>query len=127
MLTSVGPEWRWPKRSLTKRECSTCSSWYHTTCAGVSSPSTINTEIILPYNGCAHPATIEGLHTKATIASIRCQDVSRMGSNNAAREAIRVWEIFTSYFFEEGAVPRHKVLCSHLVWTPAVSVNPSCI
>jgi hypothetical protein len=33
------------------------------------------------------------------------QDVSRMGSNNAAREAIRVWEIVTSYFFDEGAVP----------------------
>ncbi|KAM9517241.1 uncharacterized protein ACWYII_044303 [Salvelinus alpinus] len=66
------------------------------------------------------------------------QDVSRMGSNNAAREAIRVREIFTSYFFEEGAIPwqhhrlhyaqpkallraihiAHKVLCSHLVWTP---------
>ncbi|KAM9490909.1 uncharacterized protein ACWYII_003338 [Salvelinus alpinus] len=29
------------------------------------------------------------------------QDVSRMGSNNAAREAIRVQEIFTSYFFKE--------------------------
>ncbi|XP_071216440.1 uncharacterized protein [Salvelinus alpinus] len=37
--------------------------------------------------------------------SAALQDVSRMGSNNAAREAIRVQEIFTSYFFKEGAVP----------------------
>ncbi|KAK6303000.1 hypothetical protein J4Q44_G00273550 [Coregonus suidteri] len=28
-----------------------------------------------------------------------------MGANNAVREAIHVREIFTSYFFEEGAVP----------------------
>ncbi|KAK6316559.1 hypothetical protein J4Q44_G00119590 [Coregonus suidteri] len=37
--------------------------------------------------------------------SAALQDVSRMGANNAAREAIHVREIFTSYFFEEGAVP----------------------
>ncbi|XP_055766989.1 uncharacterized protein LOC129844858 isoform X1 [Salvelinus fontinalis] len=37
--------------------------------------------------------------------SAALQDVSRMGSNHAAREAIRVREIFTSYFFKEGAVP----------------------
>uniref|UniRef100_A0A4W5LL30 Uncharacterized protein n=1 Tax=Hucho hucho TaxID=62062 RepID=A0A4W5LL30_9TELE len=37
--------------------------------------------------------------------SAALQDISSMGSNNAAREAIRVREIFTSYFFEEGAVP----------------------
>jgi hypothetical protein len=37
--------------------------------------------------------------------SAALQDVSRMGSNNAAREAIRVHEIFTSYFFKEGALP----------------------
>ncbi|KAK6314528.1 hypothetical protein J4Q44_G00159870 [Coregonus suidteri] len=37
--------------------------------------------------------------------SAALQDVSRMGANNAAREAIRVQEIFTSYFFEESAVP----------------------
>ncbi|KAK6297075.1 hypothetical protein J4Q44_G00332170 [Coregonus suidteri] len=72
--------------------------------------------------------------------SAALQDVSRIGANNAEQEAIRGREIFTSYFFEEGAVPwqhhrlhyaqpkallraihiaiRHKVLCSHLVWTP---------
>ncbi|XP_055769887.1 uncharacterized protein LOC129845934 isoform X2 [Salvelinus fontinalis] len=33
--------------------------------------------------------------------SAALQDVSRMGSKNAAREAIRVQEIFTSYFFKE--------------------------
>ncbi|XP_055766895.1 cilia- and flagella-associated protein 251-like isoform X3 [Salvelinus fontinalis] len=33
--------------------------------------------------------------------SAALQDVSRMESNNAAREAIRVQEIFTSYFFKE--------------------------
>jgi hypothetical protein len=37
--------------------------------------------------------------------SAALQDVSRMGSNNAVREAILVQEIFISYFFEEGAVP----------------------
>ena len=37
--------------------------------------------------------------------SAALQDVSRMGSNNAAREAICEREIFISYFFEEGAVP----------------------
>ncbi|KAM9492779.1 uncharacterized protein ACWYII_004489 isoform 3-T3 [Salvelinus alpinus] len=36
--------------------------------------------------------------------SAALQDVSRMGSNNAAREAIRVQEIFTSYFFKEGYI-----------------------
>jgi hypothetical protein len=37
--------------------------------------------------------------------SAALQDVSRMVSNNAGREAICVREIFTSYLFEEGAVP----------------------
>ena len=36
--------------------------------------------------------------------SAALQDVSRMGSNNAAREAIRLWEI-TFYFFKGGVVP----------------------
>ncbi|KAK6296597.1 hypothetical protein J4Q44_G00327390 [Coregonus suidteri] len=35
--------------------------------------------------------------------SAALQDVSRMGANNAAREAIHVREIFTSYLFEEGS------------------------
>ena len=37
-----------------------------------------------------------------------------MGANNAAREAIHVREIFTSHFFEEGAVSwqHHRLLCT---------------
>ena len=31
--------------------------------------------------------------------------LGRLASNNAAREAIRVWETFTSYFTSEGKVP----------------------
>ncbi|KAK6320567.1 hypothetical protein J4Q44_G00096740 [Coregonus suidteri] len=51
--------------------------------------------------------------------SAALQDVSRMGANNAAREAIHVREIFTSYFFKEGeGAVQYKVLCSHLVCTP---------
>jgi hypothetical protein len=37
--------------------------------------------------------------------SAALQDVARMGANNAALEEICVREIFTSFFFEEGAVP----------------------
>ena len=37
--------------------------------------------------------------------SAALQDVAGMGANGAAREAIRVREIFPSYFLEEGAVP----------------------
>ncbi len=33
------------------------------------------------------------------------QDIRRVGSNNPAREAIRVRESYTSYFSAEGAVP----------------------
>ena len=33
------------------------------------------------------------------------QDLRRVGSNNASREAIRVREIYASYFSAEGAVP----------------------
>ena len=45
---------------------------------------------------------------KGVIFFVGCnplQDVSRMGANNAAWEAVHVWEIFPSYFFKEGAVP----------------------
>ena len=48
--------------------------------------------------------------------SAALQDVSRMGSNSAAREAIRVQIIFTSYFFKECAVPsqHHRLhYCMH--------------
>ncbi|NP_001129460.1 uncharacterized protein LOC100191015 [Danio rerio] len=37
------------------------------------------------------------------------QEVTRVGSNNATREAIRVRETFTSYFSTEGAVPWQPV------------------
>ncbi|KAK0131238.1 putative nuclease HARBI1 [Merluccius polli] len=38
-----------------------------------------------------------------TVRALR--NVGRMGSNNATREALRVREVFRSYFNEEGAVP----------------------
>lgn len=37
-------------------------------------------------------------------APLGLQPISRVGSNNATREAIRVRETFTSYFTNEGAV-----------------------
>ncbi|XP_055767304.1 uncharacterized protein LOC129842700 [Salvelinus fontinalis] len=48
--------------------------------------------------------------------SAALQDVSRMGSNNAAREAIRVQEIFTSYFFKEGYLSCVGEPLLHLNW-----------
>ncbi|XP_055754935.1 uncharacterized protein LOC129834214 isoform X2 [Salvelinus fontinalis] len=50
---------------------------------GYPSPFKINTWIILPYDGYAHPATIEYLHTKATIGLILCQiDIMSRGVND---------------------------------------------
>ncbi|XP_071223152.1 uncharacterized protein [Salvelinus alpinus] len=43
------------------------------------------------------------------------QDVSRMGSNNADREAIRVREIFT-YFIKEGSISCVDEPLLHLNW-----------
>ncbi|KAM9492790.1 uncharacterized protein ACWYII_004501 isoform 2-T2 [Salvelinus alpinus] len=48
--------------------------------------------------------------------SAALQDVSRMGSNHAAREAIRVREIFTSYFFKEGYISCVGEPLLHLNW-----------
>ncbi|XP_055766875.1 uncharacterized protein LOC129842363 isoform X1 [Salvelinus fontinalis] len=48
--------------------------------------------------------------------SAALQDVSRMESNNAAREAIRVQEIFTSYFFKEGYISCVGEPLLHLNW-----------
>ncbi|KAM9492837.1 uncharacterized protein ACWYII_004538 isoform 2-T2 [Salvelinus alpinus] len=48
--------------------------------------------------------------------SAALQDVSRMGSNNAAREAIRVQEIFTSSFFKEGYISCVGEPLLHLNW-----------
>ncbi|KAK6328948.1 hypothetical protein J4Q44_G00009260 [Coregonus suidteri] len=48
--------------------------------------------------------------------SAALQDISRMGANNAAQEAIHVREIFTSYFFEEGYITCVGEPLAHLNW-----------
>ncbi|KAK6297722.1 hypothetical protein J4Q44_G00323050 [Coregonus suidteri] len=67
--------------------------------------------------------------------SAALQDVSRMGANNAAQEAIRVHEIFTYYFVEEAGsgvllwlLPPSKNRQEDQAWRiviSAVSVKPS--
>ncbi len=44
--------------------------------------------------------------------------LGRLAANNSAREAIRVWETFTSYFSTEGTVPwQDTMLCTSTLKT----------